>query len=40
MAAAQGIDFRKQVLGPGAELGHGTRHAYELLRQHRAVYGV
>jgi histidine ammonia-lyase len=33
LAAAQGIDFRKGVLGPDAELGHGTRHAYELLRR-------
>jgi histidine ammonia-lyase len=33
LAAAQGIDFRKRVLEPGAELGHGTRHAYELLRR-------
>ncbi len=33
LAAAQGIDFRKRGLGPGAELGHGTRHAYELLRR-------
>lgn len=33
LAAAQGIDFRRRVLGPGAQLGEGTRHAYALLRQ-------
>ena len=32
LAAAQGIDFRKQVLGPQAELGQGTRHAYHTIR--------
>jgi len=34
LAAAQGIDFRRQVLGPQARLGQGTAPAYELLRQH------
>jgi len=34
MAAAQGIDFRKEVVGPDAQLGRGTRHAYALIRQH------
>lgn len=33
MAAAQGIDFRRQTLGPNAQLGQGTRHAYRLIRQ-------
>lgn len=32
LAAAQGIDFRKQVLGAQAELGQGTRHAYTTIR--------
>jgi histidine ammonia-lyase len=33
LAAAQGIDFRRRVLGPQAQLGEGTRHAYALLRR-------
>jgi len=33
-AAAQGIDFRREVLGPGAHLGRGTAPAYKLIRQH------
>jgi histidine ammonia-lyase len=33
LAAAQGIDFRRQVLGPHARLGRGTAPAYELIRQ-------
>jgi histidine ammonia-lyase len=33
LAAAQGIDFRRRVLGPDAQLGAGTRHAYVLLRR-------
>ena len=33
-AAAQGIDFRKQALGPQARLGRGTQPAYDLIRQH------
>lgn len=34
MAAAQGIDFRKQALGQAARLGRGTQPAYELIRKH------
>jgi histidine ammonia-lyase len=34
MAAAQGIDFRRQVLGSTAQLGRGTQPAYELIRKH------
>jgi histidine ammonia-lyase len=34
LAAAQGIDFRREVLGPKARLGRGTAPAYELIRQH------
>lgn len=34
MAAAQGIDFRKQVHGQDAKLGRGTQVAYALIRQH------
>jgi histidine ammonia-lyase len=34
MAAAQGIDFRKEELGPSAQPGRGTRIAYDLVRQH------
>lgn len=33
-SAAQGIDFRRQVLGPQAQLGQGTAPAYALIRQH------
>jgi len=32
-AAAQGIDFRRQVLGPEARLGRGTAPVYALIRQ-------
>lgn len=32
-AAAQGVDFRKQIIGTDKRLGHGTRHAYDLIRQ-------
>ncbi len=32
MAAAQGIDFRREKLDPGARLGRGTGPAYELIR--------
>jgi len=32
-AAAQGIDFRRQVLGPEAKLGQGTAPVYDLIRQ-------
>ena len=34
MAAAQGIDFRKEVTRPGARLGRGTQPVYDLIRQH------
>jgi histidine ammonia-lyase len=34
MAAAQGIDFRKEKLGPAAKLGQGTQPAYHLIRKH------
>jgi histidine ammonia-lyase len=34
MAAAQGVDFRRESLGPSAHLGRGTRVAYEMVRQH------
>jgi histidine ammonia-lyase len=33
MSAAQGIDFRKQVLGAGAKLGRGTAAVFELVRK-------
>ncbi len=33
-AAAQGVDFRREVLGPKARLGRGTRPAYALIREH------
>lgn len=32
MAAAQGIDFRRQDMGQDKQLGRGTRAAYELIR--------
>lgn len=34
MAAAQGIDFRKDDLGQTAGLGQGTQPAYDLIREH------
>jgi len=34
MAAAQGIDFRKEKLSPQSQLGRGTRAAYNLVRQY------
>jgi histidine ammonia-lyase len=34
MAAAQGIDFRKEQLGLSAQLGRGTRTAYDLIREY------
>ncbi len=34
MAAAQGIDFRREILGPAARLGKGTQAAYALIRRH------
>jgi histidine ammonia-lyase len=46
MSAAQGIDFRRQVIGAEKELGQGTRGAYALIREHipfiesdRTMYG-
>ncbi|HYO89730.1 MAG TPA: histidine ammonia-lyase, partial [Candidatus Limnocylindrales bacterium] len=33
LAAAQGIDFRRQVIGADAALGQGTGHVYDLVRQ-------
>lgn len=33
-AAAQGIDFRREVMGKDKKLGQGTAVAYDLLRQH------
>jgi histidine ammonia-lyase len=33
LAAAQGIDFRREVLGAGTPLGRGTQPAYDLIRQ-------
>jgi histidine ammonia-lyase len=34
MAAAQGVDFRRQALGAQARLGRGTAAAYALIRNH------
>ena len=34
MAAAQGIDFRRQRLGERARMGQGTGAAYALIRAH------
>ena len=34
MSAAQGVDFRRQVIGEQAHLGKGTQGVYKLLRQH------
>ena len=36
LAAAQGIDFRKQVIGSERSLGCGTQIAYDLIRAHVA----
>lgn len=33
MAAAQGVDFRREVIGTEADLGRGTAAAYRLIRQ-------
>ncbi len=33
LAAAQGIDFRREILGPTARLGKGSAVAYDILRQ-------
>jgi histidine ammonia-lyase len=34
MAAAQGIDFRKEQIGAARRLGEGTQPIYDLVRQH------
>ena len=34
MAAAQGVDFRKDEVGHSAHLGQGTQVAYDLVREH------
>jgi len=34
MAGAQGIDFRKEVLGADRHMGKGTHPVYDLIRQH------
>jgi len=34
ISAAQGIDFRKEVLGANAKLGKGTQPVYDLIREH------
>ena len=34
MSAAQGVDFRRQVIGMDKNLGQGTRGVYALIRQH------
>ncbi len=34
MAAAQGIDFRRKVIGADKQLGQGTAPVYRLIRQH------
>jgi histidine ammonia-lyase len=34
LAAAQGMDFRRETLQPSARLGRGTRAAYQLTRRH------
>jgi histidine ammonia-lyase len=33
MSAAQGVDFRKQVIGEEKQLGEGTRGVYALIRE-------
>jgi len=33
MSAAQGIDFRKEIVGASARLGRGTAPVYALIRQ-------
>ncbi|PKN91140.1 MAG: histidine ammonia-lyase [Chloroflexi bacterium HGW-Chloroflexi-6] len=33
LSAAQGIDFRRKILGPEAKMGQGTAPAYALIRQ-------
>lgn len=34
MAAAQGVDFRRALMGADATLGAGTQPVYALIRQH------
>ncbi|PJF20884.1 MAG: histidine ammonia-lyase, partial [Phototrophicales bacterium] len=34
MAAAQGIDFRREIMGKKARLGKGTQPVYDLIRRH------
>jgi histidine ammonia-lyase len=34
LGAAQGVDFRRQVMGQEKMLGTGTAVAYDLIRQH------
>ncbi len=34
MSAAQGVDFRRQIIGAEKNLGQGTRGAYALIRRH------
>ncbi len=34
MAGAQGIDFRKEILGADRRMGRGTHPVYDLIRQH------
>ena len=34
MAAAQGIDFRRDMMGKSTRLGHGTQPVYDLIRRH------
>jgi histidine ammonia-lyase len=34
LAAGQGVDFRRQVLGEGRKMGEGTAVVYDLIRQH------
>lgn len=34
MAAAQGVDFRREVMKGDARLGAGTQPVYDLLREH------
>ena len=33
LAAAQGVDFRRQVLGQGVQMGRGTAVVYALIRE-------
>jgi histidine ammonia-lyase len=34
MSAAQGIDFRREIVGAEAQLGRGTQPVYDLIRQY------